>query len=435
MRLTVQDLLNECADVRLERGAATTVFDGGFVDSRAAVPGGLFVGIAGEHTDGGLHAPDAAEAGAAAVVLGPEAWETVRQSPKLTTAAVLVADDPGAVLRDAGRLALERVGARVVAVTGSVGKTTTKDILVALLNECGQEAHGTPGNHNTEIGVPLALLAMPNSTRVAVVEMGMRGAGQIAELTDCAPPDVACITSIAPVHLELLGTMEAVAAAKAEVFTGLRAGGVAVVPADEPLLAPHLAALREGVRVVRFDELESRIVMNLGKDWQRRNAAAAVACCDALKVDIPGGLHLNVGLSAMRGQEYPLDGGGVLIEDCYNANPVAMKAALADLATHTGRRVAILGDMFELGGEERRFHRDVGGLVSMFGIERLIAIGERASAYVEGAEGTESTHFETVEAAVEALPGLLKPGDTVLVKASRGMALERVSTAIREFAG
>ena len=164
---------------------------------------------------------------------------------------MIVSSDPLAVLQTAGRLALERSGARVVAVTGATGKTTTKDILVAMLRAAGVAAEGTPGNRNTEVGVPMSLLGLAEGCEVAVVEMGMRGPGQIAALAELAPPEVACVTSIGPVHLELLGTVEAVAAAKAELLQALRPGGTAVVPDDEPLLEPHIAALDPGVRVVR----------------------------------------------------------------------------------------------------------------------------------------------------------------------------------------
>ncbi|HMM49252.1 MAG TPA: UDP-N-acetylmuramoyl-tripeptide--D-alanyl-D-alanine ligase, partial [Miltoncostaeaceae bacterium] len=306
------------------------------------------------------------------------------------------------VLQAAGRLALERSGARVVAITGAFGKTTTKDLLVALLNAVGVSAQGTPGNQNTEIGVPLSLLGLADDCRVAVVEMGMRGPGQIAELVALAPPDVACVTAIGPVHLELLGTVEAVAAAKAEGYGGLRAGGVAVAPADEPLLEPHLAALADDVRVVRVGERPTvEVDIALDKAWELRNLATALVCCEALGVDVPAGTHVDFAPSALRGQERPLAGGGVLIEDCYNANPVAMRAAIADLAGRSGRRVAVLGDMKELGADEAAYHREVGEALAAAGIDRLIAVGHLAAWYRAGAAGVDVHHFETVEQALE----------------------------------
>lgn len=431
MKLTVNDILRSGVEARLPAGSPDTAFEGAFVDSREPVPGALFVGVRGEVADGGQHAPDALRDGAAAAVVGESAWRWIEGDVLAIRKPVIVAPDPVAVLGAVGRLALERTGARVVGITGATGKTTTKDILVALLRAAGVAAEGTPGNRNTEVGVPMSLAAMPEGTEVAVVEMGMRGTGQIAELAALAPPDVACITAIGPVHLELLGTVEAVAAAKAEILTALRPGGVAVVPADEPLLEPHLARLDPGVRVVRVgDEPDLDLDWSLSKGWERRNAATALACCRALGVEPAPGTRVEVALSAMRGQERPLPGGGVLIEDCYNANPLAMRAALADLAGRPGRRVAVLADMMELGPDELRYHREVGAAAAAAGIDLLVAVGERAAAYAEGADGLEAVHVPTVEEAVERVPGLIADGDAVLLKGSRSMRLERVGVAL-----
>ena len=431
MRLTVNDVLRSGADVRLPVGSPDTEFEGAFVDSRDPVEGALFVGLRGEVTDGGPHAPDAIRDGAAAALVGESAWRWIEGDAQALRKPVLVSPDPLAVLQVAGRLALERSGARVIGVTGATGKTTTKDILVAMLRAAGANAEGTPGNRNTEVGVPLSLLGLPEDCDVAVVEMGMRGPGQIAELARLAPPEVGCITSIGPVHLELLGTVEAVAAAKAELIQALPLGGTAVVPADEPLLEPFLATLDPGVNVVRVgDGLDLDLDLNLTKAWELRNAAAALACCRAIGFVPPAGARIEVGLSAMRGQERPLAGGGTLIEDCYNANPIAMRAALADLAGRPGRRVAVLADMRELGPDEERYHREIGEAAAAAGIDLLIGVGELGAGYVAGANGLEAVHIATVEEAVEQVPGLLADGDVVLLKGSRGMRLERISAAL-----
>jgi UDP-N-acetylmuramoyl-tripeptide--D-alanyl-D-alanine ligase len=431
VRLTVNDILRSGADVRLPVGSPDTGFDGAFVDSREPVEGALFVGLRGEVTDGGPHAPDALRDGAAAALVGESAWRWIEGDAQALRRPVLVSPDPLAVLQVAGRLALERSGARVIGVTGATGKTTTKDILVAMLRAAGANAEGTPGNRNTEVGVPMSLLGLSEGCEVAVVEMGMRGPGQIAELAALAPPDVACITSIGPVHLELLGTVEAVAAAKAELIQALRPGGTAVVPADEPLLEPFLATLDPGVSVIRVGPApDLDLDLNLSKAWELRNAAAALACCRAIGVVPPEGARIEVGLSAMRGQERPLAGGGTLIEDCYNANPIAMRAALVDLAGRPGRRVAVLADMRELGPDEARYHREIGEAAAAAGIDLLIGVGELGAEYVAGADGVEAVHIATVEEAVERLPGLLADGDVVLLKGSRGMRLERVGAAL-----
>ncbi len=434
MRLTVNDLLKCGEPARIPVGTPDVEFEGAYVDTREEpVPGALFAGIRGEVADGGMHAIDALRDGAAAAVVTESAWRWIEGEALAVRKPVLVAKDPLAVLQAAGRIALERSGAKVVGVTGATGKTTTKDIVVAMLRAAGVAVEGTPGNRNTEVGVPLFLTGLAEGTQVAVVEMGMRGVGQIAELAALAPPDVACVTAIGPVHLELLGTVEAVAAAKAEILQALRPGGVAVVPVDEPLLDPHVAALDPEVRVVRFGDAPTvDLDLSLSKAWELRNAAAAYACCEALGLAPAAGTRVDVALSAMRGQERPLAVGGTVIEDCYNANPVAMRAALADLAGRPGRRVAVLADMMELGPEEARFHREVGEAAAAAGIDLLVAVGERAAQYAAGANGLEAVHIATVEEAVERVPGLLREGDVVLLKGSRSMRLERVAAAIAQ---
>ena len=431
MRLTVNDILKAGPAARIPVGKPDVEIEGAFVDSRDPIPGALFVGVRGEFTDGGTHAADALRDGAAAAVVTESAWRWIEGDALAIRKPVVVAQDPVALLQAAGRLALARNGARVVAVTGATGKTTTKDIIVAMLSAAGVAVEGTPGNRNTDVGVPMFLMGLGEGCRVAVVEMGMRGPGQIAALAALAPPAVACITSIGPVHLELLGTVEAVAAAKAEILQALVAGGTAVVPDAEPLLEPHLAGLAPGVSVVRFGDVPVvSLDLSLSKAWELRDAAAAYACCRALDMVPAEGARIEVALSALRGQERPLAGGGVLIEDCYNANPLAMRAALADLAGRPGRRVAVLADMMELGPDEEGYHREVGEAAAAAGIDLLIAVGERAAAYAAGAGGLASVHFATVEDALAGVAGHLADGDVVLLKGSRSMGLERIGAAL-----
>jgi UDP-N-acetylmuramoyl-tripeptide--D-alanyl-D-alanine ligase len=413
-------------DARVVSGDARARIDGASVDSRTQVVGRLFVGLEGDADDGGNYAPVAFGRGAAAALVGASAWGVISEQATREGWTVVVSPDPLGALQEAGRRALARSGATVVGITGSVGKTTTKDILVAMLRAAGVTVHGTAGNQNTEVGVPLSLLDLSEHTQVAVVEMAMRGTGQIDELVGLAAPHVACITAIAPVHLELLESVEAIAGAKAEILARLVAGDVAVVPAREPLLTPFLDALAPGVEVRTFDQLPDWVNITLTKAWQQRDAAAAWECCVALGHVPPDGAVIDVALSAMRGQERGLAGGGVLIEDCYNANPVAMRAALRDLAGRGGRRVAVLGDMMELGPDEARFHREVGELVAELGIDFLVAVGPRAADYVVGAAGVSAVRFADSRDAANGIVGVLVPGDTVLVKASRSVALERV---------
>lgn len=430
MRASVADMIawSGAAQVAGPEGGAC---DGATADSREVAAGQLFVGVPGENVDGGLHAAQAIADGAGAVLISDDAWASIGGDLGDADAAVLVHADPVKALGLIGRGALARLGAKVVGVTGSYGKTSTKDSIVAVLRAAGVRAEGTPGNRNTEVGVPLSILGLPEDTAVAVIEMGMRGTGQIAELAALAPPDVAVITAIGPVHLELLGTVEAIAAAKAEILGGLPADGVAVVPADEPLLEGHIAALPAGVAVRTFGD-EPAIAVSAGdlKAWEQRNIAAAVEAAIALGMAPQPGAQVLLERSAMRGIEHPLPGGGTLIEDCYNANPPAMAAALADLCRRPGRHVAVLADMLELGPDEAAFHRGVGERARDLGVDLLVAVGPRAASYPEGAEGVEAVTFADTDAAVQGVPALIAPGDVVLVKGSRGMAMERVARAI-----
>lgn len=432
MRISLTDIIQGSGAFHVA-GPDDIACDGASADSRDVATGQLFVGIPGENVDGGFHAAEAIAAGATAVIISEEAWEVAADELRDSAAAVLVHQHPVVALGQLGRTALSHLGARVVGVTGSYGKTSTKDSVVAVLRAAGVRAEGTPGNRNTEVGVPLSILGLPDDTEVAVAEMGMRGSGQIAALAALAPPDVAVITSVGPVHLELLGTVEAIAAAKAEILSALGPEGIAVVPEGDPLLVPHLAALPTSVDVRTFTD-EPAISLDLGdlKAWERRNMAAAVEVAIALGAAPAAGSRVHLERSAMRGIEHPLPGGGVLIEDCYNANPPAMEAALADLCRRPGRHVAVLADMLELGPDEDRFHREVGEQATALGVDLLVAVGERASWYPTGALGVASVVFAGTDDAVVGVPALIERGDVVLVKGSRGMAMERVARAILE---
>ncbi len=262
--------------------------------------------------------------------------------------------------------------------------------------------------------------------------MGMRGPGQIAELAAIAEPDVAVITAIASVHLELMGSIEAIAAAKAELVAGLRPGGTAVLPAGEPLLDPHR---RDDVTSVTFGPggdvaaLPDGLVLPFPSAHMRRNALAALAAARAVGVEPEG--ELRVVLSSFRGQRLELPGGVVVVNDCYNANPMSMRAALDDLAASApGRKVAVLGDMLELGPEEARFHAELGARARAAGVDVLVAVGPRAERIADGfGPGVEAV--PDAAAAAERVPALVRPGDTVLVKGSRGVGLEVVAEALQ----
>ncbi|HEV3000915.1 MAG TPA: Mur ligase family protein [Solirubrobacteraceae bacterium] len=392
------------------------------IDSRAAEPGDLFVGLRGENADGGRFAPQALAAGAWGVLVAPEHAEAAQCAPP---GVLLAAEDPLAALQRLATAWRRELGADVIGVTGSTGKTSTKDVIAAMVGQ-RRRVVATRGNYNTEIGLPLTVLEAPAGTEVLVLEMAMRGRGQIAELAAIAEPDVAVITNIGPVHLEQMGSLEAIAAEKAAVVAGLRPGGTAVVPRDEPLLAPHL---RDDVTVVEFgpgDDLGG-VELDFASAHMRLNAAAALAAARAVGVEPRG--RVEVALSELRGQRIELPGGITVVNDCYNANPMSMRAALDDLAAAApGRRVAVLGDMLELGPESERFHREVGEHARRSGVDLLVTVGPLAAAM----DGDQAVADAAEAAAL--LPELLDDGDTVLVKGSRGVGLEVVAEALQQTA-
>ena len=430
--------LARAAGARLMR--ATTTEDGPVqvaIDSRAAGPGTLFVGLPGEHVDGGSFAAGALTAGAWGVLVAAEWGEQALASG---TGAVLLADDPLAALQRLANAWRHELGADVIGVTGSTGKTSTKDLLRGVL-ATQRRTVVSQANFNTEIGLPLQILGAPKGTEVLVLEMGMRGPGQIAELARIAEPDVGVIVSIGPVHLELLGTIEAIAAAKAELIAALAPGATAVVPASEPLLEAHL---RSDVRTVTFGQggdvtiaSEDPTHVSIDADGERidlevdftekhlrQDLLAAVAAARAVGVT-PGG-QLELALSAGRGQRRLLDGEVTLIDDAYNANPMSMRAALDTLAatTGSGRRVAVLGDMLELGPGAEHFHREIGAYADGIA-DVLVTVGPLAATMSDEFHG-ERHHAQDAGAAAALLMELLRPGDVVLVKASNGVGLKLV---------
>ncbi len=419
------------------------------VDSRSCEPGELFIGLRGEREDGGRHAARALRDGAwGALVSEDHGADAAAAARETGEAVVLVHRDPLAALHALARAwrgELRAQGARVVAITGSTGKTSTKDILAALLGQRLRTA-ATPANLNTEIGLPLAILSAPADSQALVLEMAMRGAGQIAELTRIAEPDVGVIVNVGPAHLELLGSLESIARAKAELITGLEPGAHLVVPAREPLLAPHLRAdlltttFGEGGDISLLEQREDGAVVlghrgelielrpSFAQAHNLRNLLAAVAAALAVGVRPHG--PLEVRFSGGRGELVPGVGGVSVIDDCYNANPMSMRAAIDELAdTAPGRRVAVLGDMLELGPDGPELHREIGAHAAARGVELLVAVGPLARE-IGGAFDGEVHAVDDASAAAAMIPDLVREGDTVLVKGSRGVGLEPVVQAL-----
>jgi UDP-N-acetylmuramoyl-tripeptide--D-alanyl-D-alanine ligase len=342
--------------------------------------------------------------------------------------AALVPDEPHAALAAIGGAVRDRSSARVVGITGATGKTTTKDILAALCS-----AHlrtvASKGNFNNELGVPLTLCRIEPDTELCIVEMGMRGLGQIAWLASFAKPDIGLITNIAPVHLELVGTVENVARAKAELIEALPPGGTAVVP-DEPLLEPYLT--RTDIEVRRIDERPLTLAVPFRARHQLRNLSAALTVCEVLGIDVPEDGVLEVEFSPLREEVIELADGVTLINDCYNANPVSMTAALDHLTEVAGdrRKLAVLGFMAELGDDAPAYHRVTGTEVARAGVAELVAVGPLAAGYAETAEGVSSHLVDTAAEAADTLAELVRPGDVVLIKGSRSVGLEAIAAKL-----
>jgi len=341
-------------------------------------------------------------------------------------AAALVPDDDHAALGAIGREVRNRSGARVVGITGSTGKTTTKDILVAL---CAPHLRtvANEGNYNNELGVPLTLCRLEPDTELCIAEMAMRGLGQIAWLASFARPDIAVITNVGPVHLELVETVENVARAKAELVDALPPGGVAVVPV-EPLLDSYLT--RSDIEIRRVDLVPDvfPIETSYTARHQLQNTMTALAVCEVLGVPAPA--RLDVTFSPLREEEHELAEGMLLLNDCYNANPLSMRAALAHLVDRAGERrsVAVLGEMAELGPNAPAYHDEVRRTAAELGVDEVIGVGPLARSYVTNG----GSWFATAGEAASALRGLLRPGDVVLLKGSRAVGLEAIAAKLRD---
>ncbi|WP_327069595.1 UDP-N-acetylmuramoyl-tripeptide--D-alanyl-D-alanine ligase [Kitasatospora sp. NBC_01250] len=428
------------------------------VDSRKAAPGGLFAAFRGERVDGHDYADRAVAAGAVAVLA----------ERALGVPAVVVADVQVAM----GRLAqavTDRAGATVVALTGSAGKTSTKDLIAQLLTRIGPTVF-TEGSLNNELGFPMTATRVETDTRHLVLEMGARHKGDIAYLCSLARPSIGLVLNVGSAHLGEFGSKEGIAEAKGELVEALAEDGVAVLNADDPLV--RAMASRTRARVVTFGETPGADVraQNVRLDATGRPsftlstlagsapvqlrlygehhvsnalAAAAVAMELGLSVDDTAAALGEAGaLSRWRMEVVDRADGVTVVNDAYNANPESMRAALRTLATMGGRGPerrrtwAVLGEMRELGEESLDEHDAIGRLAVRLDVTKLVAVGGREAACMElgarneGSWGEESVLVSDADAAVELLRGQLRPGDVVLVKASRSVGLERVAQAL-----
>ncbi|MEU3314054.1 UDP-N-acetylmuramoyl-tripeptide--D-alanyl-D-alanine ligase [Streptomyces sp. NPDC048387] len=434
------------------------------IDSRQVEPGSLFAAFAGEHVDGHDYAERAVAAGAAAVL-----------AARPVGVPSIVVDDVEKALGALARAVVGRLGTDVVALTGSAGKTSTKDLIAQVLQHHAPTVW-TPGSLNNEIGLPLTALKATAETRHLVLEMGARGIGHIAYLTGLTPPRIGLVLNVGTAHIGEFGGREAIAQAKGELVEALptaQEGGIAVLNADDLLVRAMTA--RTKARTVLFGEAEdadvratdvrltpqgtpsftlhtptgcSDVTLRLYGEHHVSNALAAAAVAHVLGMsveEIATALSGAGSLSRWRMEVTERADGVTIVNDAYNANPESMRAALRALAAMGGARKesggrtwAVLGPMAELGDDALAEHDAVGRLAVRLNVSRLVAVGGREAswlqlgAYNEGSWGEESVLVSDAQAAVDLLRSELRPGDVVLVKASRSVGLERVAQALLE---
>ena len=417
------------------------------IDSRKVQAGELFVAIEGEHVDGHDFVAGAIERGAAAALV------TRRLALALPQVEV---QNTELALGDLASAVRAQRQARVIGITGSNGKTTVKSLVASILTRHGR-THVSAGNYNNELGLPLTLLAMPEDTQYAVLEMGAGKPGDIAYLAAIARPDIGLITGIASAHLERMGSVEGVAETKGALYQALPADGVAIVNADDAF-APFFTGLIGARRTLRFGlskpaDISARIDVQRVDGTQfvlitpkgevtinlplagRHNVSNALAAAGvALALDVPlativEGLQQATGVAGRLRAER-MDGGGTLIDDSYNANPGSVGAAIDTLALADGERWLVLGDMAELGKDARQLHADIGARASRAGIERLFTVGALSVAASE-TFGDAAQHYVDQAALIAALIALPRAGVTCLVKGSRSAGMERVVSALR----
>lgn len=422
---------------------------GAAVDSRQVRSGDLFFALKGERVDGVEFAPQAISRGAVCVV-----------ASRPLEVPTIVVKDPYEALQDLARWELSRITPRVVGITGSIGKTTAKDALAAILRSAGMRVTATEGNFNNEIGLPLTVLSADHRTEVLVLEMGATHRGDIEHLCDIALPEVGVLTAISPVHLESFGSLEALAEAKGELALALPAEGVLVAPVGVPEAA--VGGSRELKRItfgtdssadLRASELEESgegLSFNLhfsGHSVQANSPVFGTHLVLPLLAACGGAIALGLGLedcaqglarlrrTGLRGELYRLKEDIFVYDDSYNASPVAVSAVLRygreQASRHGGRLVAVLGGMFELGARARAYHREVGQLADEINVDLLVAVGDEARWYAESFSGP-VLYFNDAATAGQELDSHLQSGDYVVIKGSRGVGLELVARTLRD---
>lgn len=440
----------------LLRGEGAARVDSYAIDTRLLRRGGAFFALKGTRTDGHAFLAEAARAGALVAIVQQDVAPDQVAPP-----ALIRVPDTVAALGACGRIARRRMQqARVFAVTGSTGKTTTKELLAAGLG-ARQRAHRTHGNLNNHLGVPLTLLACPEDAQVQVLELGMSGPGEIAALARMADPDVALVTNIRPVHLAFFRTLDDLAAAKGELYALLRPDAVAVVNLDDEHVRIQ-AARHAGPRVTYgrhasadlvLESVQDRFVPGASLTFRQgsklrsldlalsgahsaQNALAALAAVVASGGDLEAAAEAMAAVQpgAGRGRILRLGQDVIVVDDTYNSNPAALSSVLRTLAASpAARRVLVMGDMLELGPDESAYHRDAGRQAASAGVQMFVGVGPLARIAAEAARKAgvhEVYHDSDAAHAAREMPRRIRPGDLVVVKGSRSVHLEQVVDAL-----
>ena len=415
------------------------------IDSRLVKKGSLFVAIRGERTDGHLYIKNAFAAGAACAV-SEERVDT-------DCPYILVKSSEQAIkdIAEYYRGMFDNI--EVIGITGSVGKTSTKEMIASVLSQ-EYTVHKTQGNFNNELGVPLTLLAMPEDTEVAVVEMGISDFGEMTRLSKMVRPTVCVLTNIGCCHLENLGDRDGVLKAKTEMFNYKADDALIFVNGDDDKLSTVQGVTAayglketndyyaENIRnsgansvecTLCFGDTRLDVTIPALGNYMVANALAATAVAKAFKMTDESIVKGIADYTTVGSRANLIDTGIIkIIDDCYNANPTSVKAALETLCNMQGRKVAVLGDMKELGAKERELHEEVGRYAAQCGVNVIIMVGDLAKSIGDSANGAEVCRFESVDDAVEEIDTILHKGDVVLVKASHSMHFENIVNALKE---
>lgn len=450
IQITLKQLSQWIEDCRIDQKFLDYHISGATIDSRHIEKGQLFIPFKGERVDGHHFCEQALSDGAGAVL-----FEEKSDVPPPSNGPVIFVKDTLIALQQLAQKYLQYVAPTVIAVTGSNGKTTTKDMIENTLS-AHYKVKKTRGNYNNEIGMPLTILELDKDTEIAILEMGMSGFHEIELLSKIAQPDYAVITNIGESHMQDLGSREGIAQAKFEIVKGLKAEGRLLYDGDEPLLKPHIATmdasrtisigLSKGndvsCRILEHSEAgitfeinrKARFTIPVLGEHNMRNAAIAITIAQMLNV--PNSVIHNqlqqLQLTGMRMEKFVSKSGATVINDAYNASPTSMKAAIDTLSTMNGRKILILGDVLELGEQSKMMHASVGKYINDKGIDLLYTFGEASMDIHEKGKKfvDEAIHFDSKDKMIRYISSILQQRDIILVKGSRGMRLEEVVEAL-----